>query len=218
MFIVGLGNPGAQYYNTIHNIGFDVIDRLSDKLCNDIVWNKKFDVLYNAINCENFHDISGLKKIMLIKPQTYMNNSGIGIMQILKFFKVDLLTPESMKSGNPHITDPKMMLPKRNLFVIYDDVDIAIGKIKLKLGGSSAGHNGVKSIDQYVGNNNYIKIRVGAKSVNQPKDPMNYVLSSISKLPEEESRLLYETMDRMVYNFYHLLKFEYDQFLSKVNI
>lgn len=132
MFIIaGLGNPGRQFENTRHNAGFEVVDFLADKY--NIRINKiKFKGLLGdgAINGE---------KVLLLKPQTFMNLSGESILDTVQFYKADI----------------------KNLIVIYDDVSIPLGRIRLRPSGSDGGHNGMKSIIYLLGKDNFPRIRVG---------------------------------------------------------
>jgi len=153
--IVGLGNPGKEYEKTRHNLGFRTIDILSDEL--GIKLNKsKFNGEYGEKTVKG-------EKIMLVKPQTYMNLSGDCVCQILTFYKV---TPES-------------------LIVIYDDIDIAVGKIRVKPSGSPGTHNGMKDITKKIGSKDFIRVRVGSGKPTNEMDLADYVLSSFSKDEEK---------------------------------
>ncbi len=146
VLIVGLGNPGAEYELTRHNVGFMAIDAMAP---NDSVWKKEKNAL--TTRCE----IAG-HKVIFAKPQTFMNNSGDAVLPLMNFYKI----------------------PLENLVVIHDDMDIKVGEKKEKIGGSSAGHNGIKSIDAAVGNE-YRRIRIG---IGHPRDfaspiaPVDWVL------------------------------------------
>ena len=147
--IAGLGNPGKKYTQNRHNIGFKILESIAE-LNNFQPWRKKF---HSQITEGHLNS----KKVMLIKPETFMNNSGNAIQEVLNFYKLNVA----------------------NLAVIHDDLDLKIGKVKLKTGGSSAGHNGLKSIDQHVGSG-YIRLRVGiSRPVNQAM-VAKYVLSDFS--------------------------------------
>jgi len=153
--IVGLGNPGEKYANTRHNVGFKVIDLLAKR--NNIKVNKiKFQSLYGEGN------IAG-KKVALIKPITYMNNSGVAVREIKDFYKLEA----------------------ENILVIVDDVDIKFASIRIRKKGSAGSHNGLKSIIQHIRTENFprIKLGIGQKSHNQ--DLADFVLGEFSK--EEES-------------------------------
>ena len=134
VLIVGLGNPGAEYENTRHNVGFMALDALAGT---DASWKSEKNALTTRI------EIDGVRAI-LAKPQTYMNNSGVAVLALMTFYKV----------------------PLENLIVIHDDMDISVGNCREKIGGSSAGHNGIKSIDANVGRE-YRRIRIG---IGHPRD------------------------------------------------
>ena len=134
VLIVGLGNPGAEYTNTRHNVGFMAIDYLVPE---GESWKKEKNAL--TAHC----DIDGFR-VIFAKPQTFMNNSGDAVGPLMAFYKI----------------------PLENLVVIHDDMDLKIGDLREKIGGSSAGHNGIKSIDSAIGNN-YRRIRIG---IGHPRD------------------------------------------------
>ncbi len=146
ILIVGLGNPGPEYANTRHNVGFMTIDALAPK---DASWKKEKNALTTRIDTDE-------AKIILVKPQTFMNNSGEAVGPLMAFYKI----------------------PLENLIVIHDDMDLKVGVLREKVGGSSAGHNGIKSIDAAVGNE-YRRIRIG---IGHPRDfdsqmnPVDWVL------------------------------------------
>jgi len=151
ILIVGLGNPGEEYEFTRHNVGFMAIDALAPK---DSVWKKEKNAL--TTRCE----ING-HKVILAKPQTFMNNSGDAVSPLMAFYKI----------------------PLENLIVIHDDMDIKLGDKKEKIGGSSAGHNGIKSIDAAVGNE-YKRIRIGIghpRDFDSPMQPADWVLGKFNK-------------------------------------
>ncbi len=147
--IAGLGNPGKEYTGTRHNVGFETVDCLAEKY--GVNLNKlKFNSVYGEIN------ING-EKIMLMKPVTYMNRSGIAIDEITKFYKI----------------------PIENLIVIYDDIDIPVGSLRIRPNGSPGTHNGMKSITQHVGSN-FPRIRIGIGR-NPNMDLADYVLQRFNK-------------------------------------
>jgi PTH1 family peptidyl-tRNA hydrolase len=125
--IVGLGNPGKEYENTRHNLGFVVIDQLANKL-NVELNKKKFNGLYYQT-----------QDYILLKPQTYMNNSGECIVAFLNYFQIEL----------------------DNLLVIYDDIALPVGKFRYRLQGSAGGHNGVKNIIELLGSKHFKRLRIG---------------------------------------------------------
>ncbi len=129
--IAGLGNPGEQYQDTRHNIGFMVVEKLSRELAREaLAWEKKRE--WDAL-------IATIGEVVLVKPQTYMNNSGIAIQNILSYYKLDA----------------------NDLWVIHDDIDLPLGKIRIRMGGASAGHNGIESIMRRVGTDAFVRFRLG---------------------------------------------------------
>lgn len=146
VLIVGLGNPGNEYKNTRHNVGFMSIDFLAPT---DATWKKEKNAMTARV------DIDGLNAI-LVKPQTYMNNSGEAVGALMAFYKI----------------------PLENVVVIHDDMDLKLGDLREKIGGSSAGHNGIKSIDNAIGKE-YRRIRIGIghpRDFENPMDPADWVL------------------------------------------
>ena len=149
--IVGLGNPGKQYEATRHNIGFHVIDELSKRL-NIPLTQSKFNGMYGIGHI-------GAEKVMLLKPLTYMNLSGECIVPMMDYYEVN----------------------DDEIVVIYDDLDLQVGKLRLRQKGSAGGHNGIKSIIQHLGSQEFNRIRIG---VDRPKNGMkvpDYVLSNFSE-------------------------------------
>ena len=157
VLVVGLGNPGAEYSNTRHNVGFMALDKIVDA---GAKWKKE----KNALTCAT--DINGVR-VIFAKPQTYMNNSGVAVLALMAFYKI----------------------PIENLIVIHDDMDVGVGAVREKVGGGSAGHNGIKSIDAKVGRD-YRRIRIG---VGHPRDfdllinPADWVLGRFT--PEQNAAI-----------------------------
>lgn len=149
--IVGLGNPGQEYENTRHNLGFVIIDQLANKLGIDLN-KKKFNGFYYRAN-----------DYILLKPQTYMNNSGECIIAFLNYFRI----------------------PVNNLLVIYDDIALSLGNFRYRLAGSAGGHNGMKNIIKLLGNKDFKRLRMGIGYDNNTliKD---WVLEKFSSLEKEE--------------------------------
>lgn len=152
--IAGLGNPDRQYQNTRHNIGFDVIDVIADKY--DIAVGEK---KHKAIIGKGY--IAG-QKVVLVKPQTYMNLSGESIRSVIDFYKVD---------------------EKSELIVISDDISLDVGRIRIRKKGSAGGHNGLKNIIQHLGHDEFIRVRMGVGEKPQGYDLADYVLDHFT--PEE---------------------------------
>jgi len=151
--IAGLGNTGARYENTRHNLGFDAIDLLAEKY--DIKVNK---LKHKALIGEGFINN---EKVLLAKPQTYMNLSGESIREILEWYRVE----------------------PGNLIVIYDDADIPLGRIRVRPSGSSGSHNGMKSVIYNIQSDAFPRVRIGIGKAPEGMDMMNYVLGKFS--PEE---------------------------------
>ena len=149
--IVGLGNPGSEYINNRHNLGFMALDSLSAHYQFEH-WKSKFDGMFSS-------KVLGSEKIILVKPQTYMNLSGFCVAKFKQFYKV--------------IND--------DIFVIYDDIDLSFGDKRLKQGGGDAGHKGVRSISQHLGNKNFYRIRIGVGRPREKEDVSSFVLSNFSK-------------------------------------
>ncbi|MCI0711028.1 MAG: aminoacyl-tRNA hydrolase [Chloroflexi bacterium] len=164
--IVGLGNPGQKYEKTRHNIGFMTVDALA----------KEYNLTF-ASKQSNAKVTSGTisgKSVVLVKPQTFMNASGQSVRGIADFYKI---APE-------------------NIIVIYDDIDIDLGILRIRARGGSGGHNGMKSIIQQLGNNqNFPRIRFGVGRPPGKMEPAAYVLRPFS--PNEES-LVIETIERAI--------------------
>ena len=183
LLLVGLGNPGSNYTNTRHNIGFKIIDaiNLHFKLSKQ---KPKFKGLLTTGNIES-------KKIYAIKPLTFMNNSGTAIKELMDYFKIDA----------------------KNVFVFHDDMDIDFGKIKAKFGGSSAGHNGIESIDKNIGKH-YSRIRIGIGRPKKNSTGADHVLDNFSS---EEKESLDNITKNISESLSTLIKKDLDLFSSKVN-
>lgn len=160
--IVGLGNPGKEYENTRHNIGFMVIDRIKDKL-NINTSKKGFHGLYSKFKYKG-------EDVILLQPHTYMNKSGISVREIADYFQVKL----------------------EDIVVIFDDLDLDVGKLRLREKGGHGGHNGIRDIISHLSTNEFKRIRIGIGK-NQLIDSVNYVLGKFSK---EESELINQALNK----------------------
>ena len=181
--IVGLGNPGTEYDNTRHNIGFKVIDAFARK--NNIEFNKeKFGGKYTEILLNG-------EKIILLKPQKYINLSGEVIKKYVDYFKIDI----------------------DDILIISDDMDIEIGHLKLKLKGSSGGHNGLKNIELHLGTKEYKRLKLGI-SKNKQIDSKDYVLGKINI---EESKILEEVIKTSVNILEEYNKMTFSNLMNKYN-
>ena len=183
LLLVGLGNPGSNYTNTRHNIGFKIIDAINAhfKLSKQ---KPKFKGLLTTGNIDE-------KKIYAIKPLTFMNNSGTAIKELIDYFKIDA----------------------KDVFVFHDDLDIDFGKIKAKFGGSSAGHNGIESIDKFIGKE-YSRVRIGIGKPNTKLDVSDFVLKNFD---EEEIQELKKITTNITNSLSILIDKKLDLFSSTVN-
>lgn len=162
VLIVGLGNPGKEYDGTRHNIGFEAVDRfVSD---HDFpVWIEKKD-----LKCQITHTQLGESKVIVIKPTTYMNLSGEAVQAVVHFYKI-----------NPEY-----------IAVVHDELDIPFGQIRTRVGGSSAGHNGVKSVTQHMGEQ-YGRVRIGiGPKLHDKQDSADFVLAKFSNDEQEQLKNL----------------------------
>lgn len=150
--IAGLGNPGRQYEHTRHNAGFEAIDRLADKHRISIE-NKKFQALCGT-------GVIDGQKVLLLKPQTYMNLSGESIRAACDFYKID---------------------PEQDLVIMYDDISLAPGHLRIRAKGSAGGHNGIKSIIQHLGTQNFLRVKIGVGEKPSEYDLADYVLGHFTK-------------------------------------
>lgn len=181
--IVGLGNPGKDYENTRHNAGFMVMDEIA-KLCNLSIDREKFSALYAKGKVKG-------EDVVLLKPTTYMNNSGFALRQCLDFYKASM----------------------DDVIVIYDDIDLPVGKIRIRQKGSAGGHNGIKSIIQCCFGSEFNRIRVGVGK--DPRVPMvNWVLS---KFRPEEKDDLSQAIDQAAQAAYFSIDHTFDMTMNRYN-
>jgi PTH1 family peptidyl-tRNA hydrolase len=157
--IVGLGNPGKQYAHTRHNVGFDTIDILADK------YNISVDIKKHKALCGK--GMIGGQKVVLAKPQTFMNLSGESVRELVDFYKID---------------------PEEELIVIYDDISLEPGQLRVRPKGSAGGHNGIKNIIAHLGTQVFKRVKVGVGEKPKGYDLADYVLGRFSK----EDRILME--------------------------
>ena len=150
--IVGLGNPGTKYAQTRHNVGFDLLDILAKRWQISLSGRKQFQGIYG----EGFGSHNA--KVRLLKPQTFMNLSGQSVRATIDWFK----------------------LPPQSVLVVYDDLDLPLGKIRLRMSGSAGGHNGMKSIISHLGTQNFPRVRIGIGKSAGEKDTISHVLGKFS--------------------------------------
>jgi PTH1 family peptidyl-tRNA hydrolase len=192
MFLLaGLGNIGNEYQNTRHNFGFILIDQIiKDYNFNKLASKKSLSEIYTG-------EING-QKIIAIKPKTYMNLSGSGVLEILSFYKISL----------------------QNIIIFHDDLDLALGKIRLKIGGSSAGHNGLNDIDQKIGKD-YLRLRLGiGRPENKNIDIANYVLAKFLadelKIVEQVNKKISTLMPELIVP--KIMSINCDNFMNKFSL
>ena len=183
LLLVGLGNPTPDSENNRHNIGFKMIDAINQKFSLS-KQKPKFKGLLTTGNIDE-------KKIYAIKPLTFMNNSGICIREIIEYFKIE---PE-------------------NIIVFHDDLDIDFGKIKAKFGGSSAGHNGIESIDKFIGKE-YSRVRIGIGKPKTKADVSDHVLKNFD---EDEVLELEKIIKNIISSLPILIDKKLDLYSSTVN-
>ena len=163
ILVAGLGNPGKEYSSSRHNVGFIVVDEIAKRL--GISLKKKgFRSLYAEVLLEE-------KKLLLLKPQTYMNLSGDAVSDAVEFFKI----------------------PPKDIIVVYDEIDLPLGSIRIKTGGGSAGHKGVLSIINCLGESDFVRVRVGIGKPIQKSEIIGHVLSGFER---EEQKIMEDTVSR----------------------
>lgn len=177
--IVGLGNPGKQYERTRHNSGFMAIDKVAEKL-NLNIDKKEFAALTAKNN-----------QVILVKPQTYMNNSGEAVSQIMKYYHIDI----------------------NDLLIIYDDLDLKYGQLRLRLKGSSGGHNGIKSIINYIHSENFKRIRIGIEK-NPLIETADYVLGKVEK---DKQQLFDDSIEKASQAAIEFITDEFEKIMNKYN-
>ena len=183
LLLVGLGNPNPNDSNNRHNVGFVVIDKINAKF----KLSKQKPKFKGLLTTGKINE----QKVFAIKPLTFMNNSGICIKELIEYFKIDI----------------------KDVFVFHDDMDIDIGKIKAKIGGSNAGHNGIDSIDKNIGKN-YSRIRIGIGRPNKNSTGIDHVLDNFS---ENEKQNVEKVADDIIESLSILINKDLDLFSSKIN-
>ncbi len=181
--VVGLGNPLEQYKNTRHNVGFMVLDEVANIL-NKNFDKEKFQGLYFCTNIKN-------EKVMFLKPQKFMNLSGEVVKKIVDFYKISI----------------------NDIYIISDDLDLPVGKIRLKKKGSSGGHNGLKNIFSLLNTTEIKRIKIGISN-NKLCDTKNYVLGKFGK---EEIISINEAIKTVSEIILHLPDTDFDKLMSKYN-
>lgn len=186
MFIIaGLGNPTLQYRGTRHNVGFDVIDTLADKYNIAVETRKSRALIGKGI-------IAG-QKVLLVKPQTYMNLNGESIGELVSYYKVD---------------------EEQELLVIYDDVSLDVGQLRIRRKGSAGGHNGIKDIIRHLGTDVFLRIKIGVGEKPKGYDLADYVLGHFSR---EEREMMEEGYQKAAEAVEMILAGELDEAMNVFN-
>ena len=183
LLLVGLGNPNPNNTNNRHNVGFLVIDEINKKF----KLSKQKPKFKGLLTTGNINE----QKVYAIKPLTFMNSSGVCIKELIEYFKIEV----------------------KNVFVFHDDMDIDLGKIKVKFGGSSAGHNGIESIDKNIGKN-YSRVRIGIGRPKKNSTGADHVLDNFSN---EEMDNVQSVTKNIIESLSILINRDLDLFSSKIN-
>ncbi len=183
LLLVGLGNPNLNNVNNRHNVGFSVIDAINEKF----KLSKQKPKFKGLLTTGKINE----KKVYAIKPLTFMNNSGVCVKELIDYFKIDV----------------------KDVFVFHDDMDIDIGKIKVKNGGSNAGHNGIDSIDKNIGKN-YSRIRIGIGRPKKNTTGADHVLDNFSN---DEKQNVENVTKNIIESLSILMDKDLDLFSSKIN-
>ena len=181
--IVGLGNPGKEYENTRHNMGFIVMDKLAKKL-NIELDKKKFKAVYGVYRFNS-------EKIIIAKPQTFMNLSGEAVVSLMNFYDVKI----------------------EDIIVVHDDLDLPVGKLRIRHSGSSGGQKGMGNIIELLGSKDINRIRIGISN-DKTIDTKDYVLG---KLSAEEKKIIDEVTNKAVEALVYSLDHDFDVVMSKFN-
>ena len=183
LLLVGLGNPNPNNTNNRHNVGFFVIDQI----------NKKFKLSKQKPKFKGLLTTGeiGEQKVYAIKPLTFMNSSGVCIKELIEYFKINV----------------------KDVFVFHDDMDIDLGKVKVKFGGNSAGHNGIDSIDKNIGKN-YSRVRIGVGRPKKTSTGADHVLENLSS---DEKGNVQEVTKNIIESLTILINKDLDLFSSKIN-
>lgn len=169
--VVGLGNPGKEYTNTRHNIGFELLDFIAKKEDYSFKFDKKF-------NCEIVETSILGEKIFIVKPYSFMNLSGTVVSKLSSFYDIDI----------------------NDILVIQDDLDMEFGKIRIVYDSSSGGHNGIKNINEYLGSQKYTRLKIGISN-DKNIDTKDYVLGRFSEDEKDKIMHVYSKLDNIIFDF-----------------
>ncbi len=185
ILVAGLGNPGDEYKNTRHNVGFDAVDLLHQKF-KGTPFKLKHKALISECKIAN-------KRIFLVKPQTYMNLSGVAIGEICRFYKI----------------------PIQNIIVIFDDISLDVGKMRIRRNGSHGGHNGMKNISEQLASNDIMRIKIGiGKKPHPDYDLKDWVLGKFGAEDKENKEL---SITKAVASVEEIISGNIDRAMNKYN-
>lgn len=182
--IAGLGNPGAEYAKTRHNVGFMLVDALAAKLGVDD-WREKYDAMVLETRI-------GLEKVLLVKPLTYMNESGRAIGPLLSWYKLEA----------------------EDLVVVHDDMDIPVGTVRIRKKGSAGGHNGIKSLLAHVGDEHFARVRIG---IGRPLPGWTVIHHVLAPFPSEDVPKIREAIDYLLPAVECIVTEDVDMAMNKFN-
>lgn len=183
-FIIGLGNPGKKYENTRHNVGFKIVDKLAAELSVERTQIKHKAIIGETKLADN--------KIYLIKPQTYMNLSGESLRSIVDWYKI----------------------PLEDLIIVYDDIDLELGKIRIRKKGSAGSHNGMRSIIYHLVDDGFPRVRVGIGKNPENFKLVDYVIGNFAK---DEIKIIEQGIDEAVNAILSIIKLGIDEAMNKYN-
>lgn len=198
--IVGLGNPGEKYQNTRHNIGFMALDALLEKFesADKTFWEEKKDLKSNIkLVSAKSNEPAANSQILLVKPTTFMNNSGFAVSKVLNYYKIDPV----------------------EITIIHDDLDLPFGKIRVRMGGAAGGHHGVESIIEQLKTDKFLRVRLGIGSDariarRDKRNTEEYVLGNISSSERGKAKTMTREAVRMVEQ---ILQHGIDTYMAKYN-
>jgi len=185
ILVAGLGNPGSEYASTKHNLGFLTVDEIGKRAGIDLK-KKKFSGIYGVGTFNN-------DKLILLKPETYMNRSGESVSSAVSFYHI----------------------PAENIIIIHDELDLPTGTVRIKAGGGSAGHKGLKSVMGELGSGEFIRVRIGIGKPREKKGTVSHVLTKFNK---EESELVRESLLRAADAVLEIIRHGLQKAMNKYNV
>lgn len=185
ILVIGLGNPGSEYASTKHNLGYLAVDEIGRRAGIDLT-RKKFHGLYGEGTFRR-------DKLILLKPETYMNRSGESVSSAVNFYHI----------------------PPENIIVVHDELDLPAGTVRVKPGGGSAGHKGIASIIERLGDGDFIRIRIGIGKPGEKSGTVSHVLSKFSK---EETEIIKESVSRAADAVLEVIEHGLQKAMNKYNV